>query len=60
MKVKEKYAKSIGVTSKSILRWVKQYENHGEEAFIKRYTNYHVQFKLDVLNYMNENGTSLR
>ena len=30
-----------------------------EEAFKKRYTNYSSQFKLDVLNYMNEHGTSI-
>lgn len=29
------------------------------EAFLKRYTNYTQQFKLDVLNFMIENGTSL-
>ena len=29
------------------------------EAFEKRYTNYSAQFKLDVLNYMNEHGTSI-
>ena len=31
---------------------------NGVEAFVKRYTNYTQQFKLDVLNYMTENGTS--
>lgn len=29
------------------------------EAFIKSYTNYTPQFKLDVLNFMIEHGTSL-
>ena len=38
---------------------MKQYEYNGVEAFIKRYTNYTQQFKLDVLNYMTEHGTSL-
>ena len=38
--------------------WIKQYEYHGEKAFEKRYTAYTISFKLDVLNYMNENGTS--
>ena len=52
-------AKSIGTDHKAILNWVKQYEYNGVEAFIKRYTNYSAQFKLDVLNYMIENGTSL-
>ena len=53
-------AKSLGTDKMSIIKWVKQYEYHGEEAFIKRYTNYSAQFKLDVLNYMIEHGTSLR
>jgi transposase len=58
----ESYA-SIGVsigTSDSIVRnWVKQYEHHGVEVLFKKsYTSYSAQFKLDVLNYMNDNGTS--
>lgn len=52
-------AKSIGTDNKSIHIWVKQYEQNGADAFIKRYTNYSAQFKLDVLNYMIEYGTSL-
>ena len=32
--------KSIGTAHQVLLRWVKQYENHGEKAFIKQYTNY--------------------
>lgn len=52
-------AKSIGTDNKTILKWAKQYEYNGVEAFIKRYTNYSAQFKLDVLNYMIEHGTSL-
>ncbi|MFE7375675.1 hypothetical protein ACFU6E_13410 [Bacillus cereus] len=38
--------------------WVKQFEYHGIDAFRKSYTSYSMQDKLDVLNYMNENGTS--
>ena len=52
-------AKSIGTNHKAILKWVKQYEHNGVEAFIKSYTNYTAPFKLDVLNFMIENGTSL-
>lgn len=52
-------AKSIGTDHKAIQNWVKQYEYHGVDAFIKRYTYYTAQFKLDVLNYMIEHGTSL-
>ena len=52
-------AKSLGTHNKIIQVWMKQYEYHGVKAFIKRYTNYSAQFKLDVLNYMIEQGTSL-
>lgn len=52
-------AKSMGTDKKAILKWVKQYEYNSFEAFIKPYTNYTQQFKLDVLNFMIENGTSL-
>lgn len=33
-------AKSLRTDNKAILKWVKQYEYNGVEAFIKRYTNY--------------------
>jgi len=52
-------ATSIGKDHKAILNWTKQYEYNGVEAFIKSYTNYTAQFKLDVLNFMIEYGTSL-
>lgn len=51
--------KSIGVGHESIVQWAKQYEYHGVQAFLKPYTNYTEQFKLDVLHYMAEHGTSL-
>ena len=53
-------AKSIGTDHATILKWVKLYEYNGADVFAKRYTNYSAQFKLDVLNYMIENGTSSR
>ena len=43
-------AKSLGTVHKAVLTWVKQYEYNGVDAFIKRYTNYTQQFKLDVQN----------
>jgi transposase-like protein len=52
-------AKSLRTDHKAILKWVKQYEYNGVEAFLKPCTNYTQQFKLDVLNYMIEHGTSL-
>ncbi|KMY28284.1 transposase [Lysinibacillus xylanilyticus] len=52
-------AKSMETDNKAILKWVKQYEYNGVEAFIQPYTNYTLEFKMDVLNFMIENGTSL-
>jgi hypothetical protein len=52
-------AKSLRTDHQAILKWVKQYEYNGVEAFVKSCKNYTQQFKLDVLNYMIEYGTSL-
>jgi len=30
------------------------YEQHGIDGLMKSYTNYSAEFKLNVLNYMNE------
>ncbi|WP_374702962.1 helix-turn-helix domain-containing protein [Peribacillus deserti] len=48
----------MGVNRAVFQNWVKQYEFHGEKAFEKSYTSYNGQFKLNVLNYMYNNGTS--
>ena len=53
-------AKSIGVDSGVFHNWIKQYEFSGEAAFEKPYTSYTQEYKIDVLNYMNEKGTSIR
>ncbi len=51
-------AAEIGISHRYLLTWVKQYEHNGVEAFVKPCTNYTKQFKLDVLKYMAEHGTS--
>jgi len=51
-------AKSLGVNHELLRMWIRQYEYHGVKAFKKSYTAYTMPYKLDVLNYMNENGTS--
>jgi len=51
-------ADSIGVNRAVFQNWLKQYEYNGEKAFEKSYTSYNGQFKLNVLNYMYNNGTS--
>ncbi|CAM3003337.1 Transposase [Paenibacillus sediminis] len=54
----DKIARSIGANKEVVRMWIKQYEYHGLAAFEKSYTSYTTQFKMDVLNYMNENGAS--
>jgi transposase len=51
--------KRIGIDPKSIVKWVTLYEAHGIDGLIRRYTEYTVAFKMDVLNFMNESGSSL-
>lgn len=53
-------AKIVGVDHAVLLNWIRQYELHGDKAFKKNYTNYTLEYKLDVLKYMNEKGTSIR
>ncbi len=51
--------RSIRTPVSVVMNWVKQYQAHGIDGLIKKsYTNYSLQFKLDVLNYMSDNGTS--
>jgi transposase len=51
--------KSIGIDHKSIVKWVRQFKNNGFNAFMNKCTTYTSTFKLEVLNYMAEHGTSL-
>ncbi|WIL40266.1 transposase (plasmid) [Kurthia sp. YJT4] len=51
-------AADFGISHRYLLGLVKQYQHNGVEVFVRRYTNYTKAFKLDVLNYMTENGTS--
>ncbi|MED3561606.1 IS3 family transposase [Bacillus xiapuensis] len=50
---------SLGTSTSVVMNWVMQYQHHGVEGLLKKsYTSYSAQFKLDVLNYMNDHGTS--
>lgn len=51
-------AESIGVAKSQVITWVKLFEVQGEKGFKKCYTSYSSEFKLHVLNFMNETGTS--
>ena len=52
-------AADFGISHRYLLGLVKQYQHNGIEVFVRQYTNYTKTFKLDVLNYMTEHGTSL-
>lgn len=56
----KRLARFIKVHPSVIQQWVKRYKAVGEKAFEKRYTSYSLQYKLDVLNYMDKQGTSIR
>lgn len=51
-------AKDIGVTDRVVNEWVRRYQKNGVETFLKSYTKYSADYKMNVLNYMNETGTS--
>ncbi len=38
--------------------WIKKYQLYGLDAFKKGYTSFALEDKLNILNYMNENGLS--
>ncbi|MGA3678309.1 IS3 family transposase [Lysinibacillus agricola] len=51
-------AKDIGVTDRVVSDWIRRYQKNGVETFLKSYTKYSADYKMNVLNYMNETGTS--
>jgi len=53
-------ASRLGIEPKAFHYWIKKYQYHGEFAFTTTYTSFPVEFKLDVLKYMNDQGTSIR
>ena len=46
------------VSYQMIQGWVRLYQIQGADGFKKSYTSYSTEFKIDVLNYMNETGIS--
>lgn len=56
----KRIAKSLGIHASVVYQWIKQYEAFLEKDFEKRYTTYSLQYKLDVLNYMDTQGISIR
>ena len=54
----QEIARQVQINKSIVSGWIRLYEQQGSEAFLKNYTSYSTQFKMDVLNYMNETGTS--
>lgn len=52
-------AKRFNISKTPLLNWIALYKENGEQGLIPNYTNYEIQFKMDVLNYMIEFGASL-
>ena len=52
-------AKKYNVSKTMLQRWVAKFQKHGVAAFQEAYTNYSIEFKMDVLNYINEMGASI-
>jgi transposase-like protein len=50
--------KIFEVSYQMIQGWVRLYQIQGADGFKKSYTRYSTEFKMDVLNYMNETGIS--
>jgi len=51
-------AKDIGVSEQIVSEWVRRYQKNGVDTFLKSYTKYSADYKMNVLNYMNETGIS--
>lgn len=52
-------AKQTATHFKCVMKRVALYQNHGMKGLIWGYTTYSKAFKMDVLKFMNESGTSL-
>lgn len=52
-------AQQFKVSLTPLKNWVAHYRENGVEGLLTNYTNYEIQFKMDVLNYMNEFGASI-
>ncbi|WP_156178288.1 IS3 family transposase [Bacillus sp. SA1-12] len=53
-----KVAEEVNVSPPILSGWIRLYEQFGLEAFIKSYTSYSVEFKLNVLKFMKDTGIS--
>ncbi|MCM3655463.1 IS3 family transposase [Metabacillus litoralis] len=52
-------AKKYNVNMTMLKKWVAKFRAHGLASLQKKYKNYSIEFKMDVLNYINEMGASI-
>ncbi len=52
-------AQKHNVSTTRLKNWVAKYREHGVAAFEKSYTNYSIEFKMDVLDFIAETGASV-
>ena len=52
-------AQKYSVNKTMLHRWIAKYQTHGKDALHKSYTNNSLEFKMDVLNYINDTGASI-
>lgn len=52
-------AKKYKVSKTMLGRWVAKYQKDGQVSSQERYTKYSVEFKMDVIKYINETGVSI-
>ncbi|WP_139365065.1 IS3 family transposase [Litchfieldia alkalitelluris] len=52
-------AQKYNVNKTMLHRWVAKFQNHGISGLEETYTKYSFEFKMDVLNYLNEMGASI-
>jgi transposase len=52
-------AKQLGCGKSVVHRWVQQYEQHGTGGLIQKLGTYTGEFKIDVVEYMQENHLSI-
>lgn len=51
-------AQKYNVNITMLKKWVAKFREHGMKAFQETYTNYSIEFKMDVLNYIANTGAS--
>jgi transposase len=52
-------ANRFNVSKTPLKNWIAHYRENGENGLISDYTNYDIQFKIDVLNYISKFGASI-